>query len=112
MLTADTDRHSFATYWHTLASPGAQQCLRVSESGAWSQDHSLRCCALQALDISNASRVAQFIASQSSAQYLVVSHKPHLYEKALSLLGIYTLRGSSAACMLSLPANEQCARQN
>ena len=31
-----------------------------------------------ALDTSNASRVAQYIASQKGAQYLVVSHKPQV----------------------------------
>lgn len=39
-----------------------------------------------ALDTSNASRVADYIASQTEAQYLVVSHKPQVQCCALFLI--------------------------
>ncbi|DBA79041.1 TPA: hypothetical protein ACH3X1_008903 [Trebouxia sp. C0004] len=63
-----------------------------------------------ALDTSNASRVADYIASQHGAQYLVVSHKPQarkscnvVYERAPCLVGVYTCRGSSTAVTLHVP---------
>ncbi|KAL3150462.1 hypothetical protein ABBQ32_000288 [Trebouxia sp. C0010 RCD-2024] len=71
-----------------------------------------------ALDTSNASRVADYIASQTGAQYLVVSHKPQVltetpkeqhacfqqvYERASCLVGVYTSYGSSKAVTLHVP---------
>lgn len=56
-----------------------------------------------ALDTSNASRVADYIASQHGAQYLVVSHKPQVYERASCLVGVYTCQGSSTAVTLHVP---------
>ncbi|DBA92979.1 TPA: hypothetical protein ACH3X2_003324 [Trebouxia sp. C0005] len=56
-----------------------------------------------ALDTSNASRVADYIASQHGAQYLVVSHKPQVYERAPCLVGVYTCQGSSTAVTLHVP---------
>jgi hypothetical protein len=55
-----------------------------------------------ALDTSAAARVAAYVAQQcrgpSPAQYLLVSHKPAVFEAAQCLLGVYSNgRGSSAA---------------
>ena len=52
----------------------------------------------------NAARVAQYIAEQRDAQYLVVSHKPQVYECAGCLVGVYSRQGGSAAVTLHLGA--------
>ncbi|KAK9828821.1 hypothetical protein WJX72_002267 [[Myrmecia] bisecta] len=56
-----------------------------------------------ALDTANAARVADYICSQTNAQYLVVSHKPQVYERASCLVGVYTLHNSSSAVTLQIP---------
>lgn len=50
----------------------------------------------------NAACVADYIASQqgSGAQFLVVSHKPQVYERAGCLVGVYSLHRASAAVTL------------
>lgn len=55
-----------------------------------------------ALDTSAAARVAAYVRQQcsgpSAAQFLLVSHKPVVFESAGCLLGVYSNgRGSSAA---------------
>ncbi|CAL5221331.1 g3506 [Coccomyxa viridis] len=53
------------------------------------------------LDATTAARVAEYIRSQARSQYIVVSHKPQVYEKAQCLIGVYTCNGSSQAVTLS-----------
>jgi chromosome segregation ATPase len=52
----------------------------------------------------NAARVADYIASQrgSGSQFLVVSHKPQVYERAGCLVGVYSLHRASAAVTLHM----------
>lgn len=50
-----------------------------------------------ALDTANAGRVAQYILAQGSAQYLVVSHKPQVFEQASCLIGVYSKHGAASA---------------
>ncbi|PRW44928.1 nuclear condensin complex subunit isoform A [Chlorella sorokiniana] len=58
------------------------------------------------LDTVNAGRVAEYIAAQraSGAQYIVVSHKPQVYEQAGCLVGVYSRYGASHAVTLHLPS--------
>lgn len=55
-----------------------------------------------ALDTASARRVAEYILQQSSAQYIVVSHKPQVYEAASCLVGLYSIEGGSAAVTAQL----------
>lgn len=50
-----------------------------------------------ALDTKVAQMVAYYIKRQQSTQYIIVSHRPQLYEHALTLVGIYHYSGSSSA---------------
>ena len=64
----------------------------------------------------NATRVADYIAEQAAAaagaegsgsaraQFLVVSHKPQVYERAGCLVGVYLRRGGSHAVTLHVEA--------
>ncbi|KAI3436873.1 hypothetical protein D9Q98_006283 [Chlorella vulgaris] len=67
-----------------------------------------------ALDTVNASRVADLIAAQQGssggAQFLVVSHKPQVYERAGCLVGVYSGRRASHAVTLHVAAgaDEAC----
>ncbi|GAB4817139.1 hypothetical protein N2152v2_004185 [Parachlorella kessleri] len=56
-----------------------------------------------ALDTVNAGRLADYIRSRSDTQYLVVSHKPQVYEKADSLVGVYTCGPGSDAVTIHCP---------
>jgi hypothetical protein len=62
----------------------------------------------------NASRVADLIAAQQGssggAQFLVVSHKPQVYERAGCLVGVYSGRRASHAVTLHVAAgaDEAC----
>ncbi|GMH36925.1 hypothetical protein BSKO_04798 [Bryopsis sp. KO-2023] len=60
-----------------------------------------------ALDTTNAVRVADYIQKQSSAQYIVVSHKPQVFERAGCLVGIYSAGGSAAAITFPVPKTDQ-----
>ena len=56
-----------------------------------------------ALDTANTGRVADYMRSQSGAQYIVVSHKPQMYERAGCLVGVYSQGHTSSAVTLRLP---------
>lgn len=56
-----------------------------------------------ALDTANTRRVADFLVAQNGAQYIVVSHKPHMYQRAGCLVGVYSLGHTSSAVTLRLP---------
>lgn len=58
----------------------------------------------QALDVTNAARLAKYMASQAGAQYIAVSHKPQVFERASVLVGVYSLRGASAAVTWAQPS--------
>ncbi|GLJ14483.1 hypothetical protein SUGI_0234140 [Cryptomeria japonica] len=55
-----------------------------------------------ALDTKNAQLVAEYIKNQTSAQYIVVSHRPQLYELATSLVGIYHYSGASTSITVNI----------
>ncbi|EFN58450.1 hypothetical protein CHLNCDRAFT_19988 [Chlorella variabilis] len=69
-----------------------------------------------ALDTVNAARVADYIASQqqqeagdgqgSAAQFLVVSHRPQVYERAGCLVGVYSCGRASHAITVHVAADE------
>lgn len=52
-----------------------------------------------ALDVATAERVGAYLRNEASgsAQYLVVSHKPEVYEQASCLIGLHSLSGRSHA---------------
>ena len=64
----------------------------------------------------NAARVADYIASQqqqeagdgqgSAAQFLVVSHRPQVYERAGCLVGVYSCGRASHAVTVHVAADE------
>ncbi|KAJ7570086.1 hypothetical protein O6H91_01G106400 [Diphasiastrum complanatum] len=53
------------------------------------------------LDTKNAHVVADYIKNKRSAQYIVVSHRPQVYELASTLVGVYHLFGGSASVSVS-----------
>lgn len=59
-----------------------------------------------ALDAANSRRVADYILQQSVGQYLVVSHRPQVYEAAPCLVGVYTLGASSRLVTAQFGADE------
>lgn len=62
-----------------------------------------------ALDTANTGRVADFLVAQSGAQYIVVSHKPQMYERAGCLVGVYSQGHTSSAVTLRLPLKAAAA---
>eukprot|EP00798_Chlamydomonas_sp_ICE-L_P004996 gene4996-34780_t len=57
-----------------------------------------------ALDTLHAGRVADYILSQADAQYIVVSHRPQVFERADCLVGMYTYRAASRAVVADMRA--------
>ncbi|GAQ89011.1 Putative acetylglucosaminyltransferase EXT1 [Klebsormidium nitens] len=54
------------------------------------------------LDTKNARLIAEYIREQNTAQYIVVSHKPEVYELARTLVGVYQDKQSSASLTVQL----------
>ena len=50
-----------------------------------------------ALDAPTAKRVGTFMRNQDDAQYLVVSHKPEIYEQAACIVGLHSCNGQPNA---------------
>lgn len=53
-----------------------------------------------ALDTANVERIADYLAAQHDAQYLLVTHRPQMYERAGVITGVYPSSAGSKAVVL------------
>ncbi len=62
-----------------------------------------------ALDAAHAARVANYILAHQSAQYLVVSHKPQVFERAGCLVGVYSLPAGGGSGAVAVQFDDDTA---